>query len=249
MGDPAALSLTLMNLSLNAVDAMPDGGTLSFHTSNDPEGFVTLSISDTGIGMSKEVLAKALDPFFTTKPPGKGTGLGLSIAYRTVSAHQGTIRLESEPGHGTTIIVRIPSARPSFSQPTENPSPTGKAARKSLEVYLIDDEELLLSTIPLLLKALGHQATISGDGQQAIERLKSGYTPDLIILDMNMPGMDGKETLAQIRLLHPTLPVLLATGRIDETVLTLVADNENVALLPKPFQLKDLAKAIENWSW
>ncbi len=241
-GDPAALSHALMNLCVNAVDAMPEGGTLTLRTRNEEGGRVRLEVVDTGGGMPAEVLEKALDPFFTTKPQGKGTGLGLPIVYGAVKAHHGQIELQSAPGLGTTAIIHLPSCAPAATQAAAGPreTPTGVSRR----VLLVDDDDLIQLSAAQLLEALGHQVTVAGRGEEALARLETGETFDLMILDLNMPGLGGAATLPRVRALRADLPVLLATGRADQAALDLVASTAGVRLLAKPFALEDLRREL-----
>ena len=240
MGDAGALTHAFMNLSVNAVDAMPEKGTLTLRTRNLPDGWVEVQVEDTGMGMPKEVLEKALDPFFTTKEIGKGTGLGLSIVYSTVKAHHGQMELQSEPGCGTCVTLRFPASM-APAQPAE---PSGAyrilAPRGSLNLLLVDDDELIQSSMQGILEHLGHQITIAPSGEEAIAKLTAGLRPDLVILDMNMPGLGGVGTLPRLRAMLPMVPVLLATGRADQVAQDLVKAHPFVTLLSKPFGMKEL---------
>jgi PAS domain S-box-containing protein len=239
-GDPTALNHCLINLCVNAVDAMPEGGTLTLRTRNEGPGLVLLEVADTGTGMRREVLDKALEPFFTTKAQGKGTGLGLSMVYGTVMAHGGTMAIESEPGLGTRVQVRLPACQSRIEDPVPAGTAPAMAPRQALRVLLVDDDELIQHSIPMVLEILGHAATAVSGGEAALALLDGGFEPDVVILDMNMPGMDGLATLAQLRRLRPRVPVLLATGRVDQAVLNLVGGDAGVALLPKPYGLEEL---------
>ena len=239
-GDVSALVHAVLNLCLNAVDAMPHGGRLLLRTRNHPAGWVELAVQDSGSGMSREVLEKALDPFFTTKPVGKGTGLGLSIVYGTMKAHQGTMDLMSEPGQGTTVTLRFPAAESADLEDRRPTHPTIAAATRSLDVLLVDDDELIRSTLGPVIQCLGHRPMLAETGEVALERLAAGHLPHAVILDMNMPGLGGQGTLPRLRALHPDLPVLLATGRVDQAALDLARDFPGVTLIPKPFSIGDL---------
>jgi len=245
-GDSAALSHALMNLCVNAVDAMPEGGTLTLQTCNDSQDRILLEVTDTGDGMSKNVLEKALDPFFTTKPQGKGTGLGLPIVFGTVKAHRGTMALFSEPGKGTRVRMAFPSCKPGRAQPeaavqaSPTPSPT------ALQILVVDDDELLQHAIRRLLKKLGHLATSAVGAEGALTMIANGFQPDLVILDLNMPGMDGAAALPRIRVLCPTVPIVLATGRADQAAIHLVETHAHVSLLPKPFDLRNLRQMLDS---
>jgi hemerythrin-like metal-binding protein len=245
-GDPGALSHALLNLCVNAVDATSEGGTLTLITRNGPDGLVFLEVADTGIGMSREVLDRATDPFFTTKPPGMGTGLGLSIVYGTMKAHGGTVEIQSEPGKGTRVTLRFPSCK-SSTQDTESDPESGEVPKqRTLHVLLVDDDELIQGSVPELLRSMGHITTSATSGEEALAKLQGGLSPDVVLLDMNMPGLGGSRTLSHLRAFLPTVPVFLATGRVDQVALALIDSYKHVTLLAKPFGLKELQKQLES---
>jgi len=245
-GDSAALGHALMNLCVNAVDAMPDGGTLTVRTRNDSQETIRLEVLDTGSGMPKAVLDKALDPFFTTKPQGKGTGLGLPIVFGTVKAHRGTMVISSDVGKGTQVRMVFPACKTGGEQRAAEAPPTPSPGPTALRILVVDDDELLQHAIRRLLKSLGHVATSIAGGEGALTMLANGFDPDLVILDFNMPGMDGAAALPRIRALCPSVPVLLATGRVDQSALDLVETHAHVSLLPKPFDLGNLRQMLES---
>ena len=245
-GDVAALSHVLMNLCVNAVDAMAGRGQLSLHTRNPGNGYVVLEVVDTGCGMAKDVLDKALDPFFTTKPHGKGTGLGLPIVYATVKAHRGHMELDSTPGEGTRVAIFLPAAEPALERASRDPEP--RRETPCLKVLLVDDDELVQDSVGQMLSALGHHPTVVGSGEAALRLLENHQVVDLVILDLNMPGLGGAGTLPRLRALRPQLPVLLATGRVDQDALDLVEGTSGVALLPKPFNLAEVRRRIESFT-
>ena len=242
-GDAGALTHAFMNLCVNAVDAMAGAGRLTLRTRNvDPDG-VEVQVQDTGCGMTREVLAKALDPFFTTKGVGRGTGLGLSIVYSTVKAHQGRLELESEPGRGTLVRVRFPGCKPAGPGPgPASPDLAGPQAR--LNVLLVDDDELVLQSLQAVLEVLGHTVAVAASGEEALARLAT-FEPNAVILDLNMPGLGGAGTLPRLRALRPAVHVLLATGRADQTALDLVEAYPGVTLLSKPFDLGTLRDHLD----
>ena len=244
LGDASALAHAFMNLCVNAVDAMAGEGTLTLRSRNLDDDRVEVGVEDSGCGMSSEVLARALDPFFTTKPVGRGTGLGLAMVYSTVQAHHGAIDLQSEPGRGTRVRLTFPILHAPAGQAPDQPA--GAAAGPgALDVLLVDDDELIQQSVRMLLEALGHTVRTAGSGEAGLENLLAGPDPDLVILDMNMPGLGGGATLDRLRALHPDLPVLLATGRVDQTALDLVQAHAKVFLLAKPFGLQDLRRQLE----
>jgi CheY-like chemotaxis protein len=236
-----------MNLCVNAVDAMPESGTLTLRTRNLDDAWIEFVVEDTGMGMSKEVLEKALDPFFTTKEAGKGTGLGLSLVFSTVKAHGGSMVFESEPGQGTRVNLRFPASEP----PPPATAPVGSKMllkpRKPLKILLVDDDDLIQMSLGALLEELGH--TLVGttlSGEEALALLEGGLDPDLVILDVNMPGLGGVGTLPRLRALRPVVPVILSTGRTDQTALTLAAAHPGVTILAKPFDLEEFQHQIES---
>ena len=246
-GDAGALSHALMNLCVNAMDAMPGGGILSIQTATSPEGGLVLWVRDTGQGMAPEVLAKAMEPFFTTKPQGKGTGLGLAMVYGTMKAHDGAFDLRSQPGEGTEAVLRFPASR--VEHPAEQPAATiaiavGRA-QTALRVLLVDDDELIRESVAPMLEMLGHDVTAVPGGPQALELLEAGLPVDLVILDMNMPGMSGAEALPLILQLRPGTPVLMATGYSDEEMAPLLEGHPRVYGLRKPFSMKEIQAKID----
>jgi len=245
-GDANALIHAFMNLCVNAVDAMPENGTLTLRTRNVDEHWIEVRVEDMGTGMPREVLERAMDPFFTTKEMGKGTGLGLSMVYTTVKAHQGQMELLSEPGRGTQVVLRFPVSTSSsqFAEPAagERPEPTWGR----LELLLVDDDELIQTAMQAIPGTSGLRITTVSSGEEALVTLATGFRPDVVILDMNMPGLGGAGTLPRLRALCPDVPVLLATGRADQDALDLVARHPSVTLLPKPFSMGELQQLLES---
>ena len=239
-GDAGALANVFMNVLVNAVDAMLYQGVITLRTRNLPGDRVEVEIEDTGHGMTPEVLAKAVDPFFTTKGVGKGTGLGLALVYSTVTAHHGQLDLASEPGRGTSVRMRFPAVEPVPPAPPAVLVPRAEAPRAGLDVLLVDDDELILHGTRMLLEVMGHRVVNAGCGEEALDRLREGYRPDVVMLDMHMPGLGATGTLPRLRALCPNLPVLLDTGRADQEVLDLIAAHSKVTLLAKPFSLDEL---------
>jgi two-component system, cell cycle sensor histidine kinase and response regulator CckA len=239
-GDSGALSHAMINLCVNAVDAMPEGGSLELRTRCSASE-VTLSIKDSGEGMDAEVRRKAVEPFFTTKPVGKGTGLGLAMVYGTMKAHKGSLEIRSQPGQGTEIILAFPAMPgPPDAAPAE-PAPAGTLR---LRILLVDDDELIRMSIGPMLTALGHEVHTAGSGLEALERLQTGLEVDLVILDMNMPGLNGAETLTGLLALRPGQTVLMATGYSDEAVAPLLEGRPNVHSLRKPFSIKEIQSKL-----
>ena len=244
-GDASALTNALMNLCVNAVDAMPGDGSLSLRTRNVDREWIEVAVADTGSGMSREVLDRAMEPFFTTKEVGKGTGLGLALVYSAVRAHQGRIEIQSAPGQGTRVTLQFPAC--AGAAESREPGPAGRQgpAGRVLTVLLVDDDELIRSSVGIPVETLGHALLASPGGEHALARVDGGLRPDVVILDMNMPGLGGTGTLAGLRARLPEVPVLLSTGRADQAALDLAAAYPRVVLLPKPFTLKELRDCLE----
>jgi len=249
LGDASALTHAFMNLCVNAVDAMAENGTLTLHTRNVDNDWIEVVVEDNGAGMPKEVLEKAMEPFFTTKETGKGTGLGLSMVFSTVKAHRGQMAIESESGKGTRVMLRFPACEQEAPVQVAEPAVANATLppQGSLKVLVVDDDDLIQSSIQAILEVLGHTAvTRAPSGEEALAILEAGFEPDLVILDMNMPGLGGIGTLPRLRGLRPAVPVLLATGRVDQTALTLASAHPGVTLLSKPFGLRELQKHLES---
>jgi PAS domain S-box-containing protein len=238
-GDRAALGHAVMNLCINSLDAMPEGGAVTITTRESQGGLVEISVSDTGSGMTPEVKGKAIEPFFTTKPLGEGTGLGLAMVYGTVKAHEGTLDIITSPGHGTMVVLRFPPGKREQPSGSATFLPAGNAASGSLRTLLVDDDDLIREGVGALLQMTGHQMHLAAGGDEAIALLESGLEVDLVLLDMNMPGMTGAETLPRLLELRPELHVLLCSGHRDEDMERLTGV-PNVLSIQKPFTLEEL---------
>ena len=244
-GDAGALTHAFMNLFVNALDAMGGAGLLILRTRNLDADWLEVTVEDTGEGMAPEVAERAFDPFFTTKAPGQGTGLGLAMVYSTIKAHKGLIDLQSELGRGTRVVMRFPTAVADTPGVAPLPEPELESAGPVvLEVLLVDDDEFIQESMGSILELLGHRHQAVCSGEAALAALAQGADPDVVILDMNMPGLGGCGTLPRLRALRPHLPVLLATGRVDQDALDLVHAHENVNLLAKPFSAEALQRAL-----
>ena len=244
LAEPAALSGAVLNLCLNAVDAMPEGGTLALRTLKTPLGAVQLCVEDTGHGMTEQVRLRAMEPFFTTKPFGKGAGLGLSMVFGLVQAHGGTLDIESSPGVGTRVLLTIPAVAEPSLPPPEATLPVVAAPAKIRRILLVDDDALVRESIPILLESMGHQVELASGGAEALRRLATGAAVDCVILDLNMPGMTGEETLLHLRETHPGLPVLIGSGETDPERCEHLRAMPAVSLLPKPYGFLDLEAAL-----
>jgi signal transduction histidine kinase len=244
-GDPEALGHLVMSLCANAIEAMPEGGTLWIRTRNDGPGAVLLEVEDSGIGMTSEVLHQSMVPFYTTKQSNTGTGLGLSIVYGTVQSHRGTIDLHSEPGRGTLVRLRFPAASIDGMAVPERKVAAGQDPTTGKHILLVDDDPLILQSLPGLLECLGHSARAVESSEQALALIGQGFKPDLVILDLHMPGMGGLETLVQLREQTPALPILLSTGLWSKPIREVVRDHPGVQLIVKPFTKEDLERRIQ----
>jgi CheY-like chemotaxis protein len=227
--DPGQITQVLMNLCLNACDAMTDGGDLTLELANvtldheqvratldaRPGEFVRLIVRDTGHGIPEDILPRVFDPFFTTKETGKGTGLGLAMVFGIIKQHQGWIECESQLGEGTTFTVYLPrhvaAEQPTSAEPSE-PQPT-PPDRPTATILVAEDNEMLRNLVRTILKLNGFQILVAADGQEAVELFRTHRDSiDLILLDVQMPRLSGLEALAQIRQIDATVPVLLASG-------------------------------------
>ena len=199
-------------------------------------------MADSGEGMEPAVLARAMEPFFTTKPLGKGTGLGLAMVYATIKAHGGTVALQSEPGQGTLVRLCLPAvgAGQAPAEPTRPAAPSGAKA-----ILVVDDDELIRASVPAMVACFGHRVTTAAGGQEAISLLAAGQEVDLLILDLNMPGMNGAEALVRLRRMRPGLPVLVATGHLDPETAELLRRDGMALSIPKPFTMAELDRKMK----
>jgi PAS domain S-box-containing protein len=245
-GDAFALSGAVMHLLMNALDALPEGGLLTLRTRMLGQDKVQIDVEDTGVGMSKEVLERAVDPFFTTKPPGKGAGLGLPAVYGAVKAHQGSMEIHSEPGRGTQVQITLPVSQ---ERPKDHAIAQDKRADEpGLRILLVDDDNLVQTAVCAQLRKLGHSIAIANHGQEALDKLQEGLEFDLVLLDIDMPVMSGGETLPRLRALRPSLPVIIETGNMDDQVEQLARAFTDVSVLGRPFSLSELKAALTPWT-
>ena len=244
LGEREFLGAALMNLCVNALDGMPDGGILTLRSRRLDDDRIELEVADNGTGMAPEVLARALEPFFTTKPMGKGTGLGLSMVYGTMKAHGGSMEIDSQPGLGTRVRLRFPAldGGAGAAAPKAAPAADGGAA---LRILVVDDDELIRSTIPGMLEQLGHTVLTEASAMAGLACLEAGAAVDLVIMDHNMPGLSGAEAVPRILALRPALPILIATGFQDESLQKALRLHPAVAVLGKPFAFEALRARLE----
>jgi PAS domain S-box-containing protein len=252
LADPTQLEVAVLNLAINARDAMPDGGTLTISSrkrriGNDPElesgTYVELSITDTGAGMAPDVLARAFEPFFTTKEVGKGTGLGLSMVYGMARQCGGGVKIESDPGRGTTVRLYFRRADRDAEVPASG-GQTGdemRRARGAATVLVIDDDADVRHFIAAGLEEYGHEVLEAADGSEGIEKFGANM-PDLVIVDYIMPGLSGAEVADHILATKPDQPILFVSGYNETDAIRRVAPGANI--LAKPFRAAALEDAV-----
>jgi signal transduction histidine kinase len=250
--DANQLELALMNLAVNARDAMPKGGSLTITCRDEkadefadrPEGdYVRISIADTGQGMSEATLAKAMEPFFTTKGIGKGTGLGLSMVQGLTAQSGGAMDISSQLGKGTVVTLWLPRARQEDVVQAAVPqaAPSTESASRELKILLVDDDFLVSMNTANMLTDLGHSVVEASSGADALQLLASNAEFDVVVTDYAMPGMNGLDLAAEIKRINSTQPVILATGYAE---LPTDAPLE-LPRLGKPYSQLDLAKILE----
>ncbi|MEO8757087.1 MAG: ATP-binding protein [Devosia sp.] len=249
--DANQLELALLNLAVNAKDAMPEGGKLIV-TASQPAGpppaplaagqYVCLALFDNGTGMDAETLAHATEPFFTTKGVGKGTGLGLAMVRGLTEQSGGTVTIESSPGAGTTVTLWMPVADSMIIEPAIEIEtlPEPSTARRALKVLVVDDDFLVAMNTSAMLEGLGHEVVEVHSGAHALEALERASDFDLMITDQAMPQMTGIQLVGAARATLPHLPVILATGYAE---LPAGAD-QTIPRLNKPFFLADLERVL-----
>ena len=258
VGDPNQIHQTLMNLAINARDAMPAGGQLTLSVANltldeadtrsrphlQPGRYVVLGVTDTGVGMTADVRDRAFEPFFTTKEPGKGTGLGLASAYGIVQNHGGHIELDSEPGRGTEVRVYLPAVE----EPVQMPDPAAAkpaVPRGTATILVVDDEPAIRELSQLVLGRLGYEILLASNGVEAIERYRERPDVTLVILDMSMPVLGGRETAQELLRLNPDCRILLASGYSADGEAAELLKSPRVAFVQKPFRTRQLAEAVQ----
>ncbi len=258
--DPHQLENAVLNLAINARDAMPEGGKLTVETCNAhlddayvaqlrevrPGQYVCICVSDTGTGMSPDVIARAFDPFFTTKPIGQGTGLGLSMIYGFARQSEGYARIYSEVGQGTTVKLYLPRhhglAEPERAEP--RPSIDAHRSEAGETVLVVEDEQSVRDLVVAVLGDLGYQALEAADGPFGLEILKSSARIDLLITDVGLPGLNGRQVADAARRLRPTLQVLFMTGYAENAAVAGGFLEPGMAMVTKPFAMEALASRI-----
>lgn len=246
-GDEAKLAQVLLNLLLNARDAMPGGGaiTVDVRHPDDANGFVLLSVSDTGSGIDPAIREHIFDPFFTTKAVGKGTGLGLAVVHRIVEDHRGTIRVESAPGKGTTFHVLLPEGtRPARRAADEQAAEVPKEIPRGTKVLLIDDEAIVIEVLRDGLERASMRVESVTSGLAALRMIDDGFHPDIVILDLGLPEMPGEEVHAHLRARFPELPIIISSGYGDRGRLDPLLRDAHTAYFQKPYRMELLLRQI-----
>lgn len=254
-GDPGQIEQVLMNLFINAADAMPEGGNLFLKTMNvshrdigsklyqpRPGDYVLLTIKDTGIGMDPKTLERIFDPFFTTKELGRGTGLGLASVYGIIKGHDGYIEVESEMGQGTAFKIYLPASSRHLQETVKTPAPLLKGTGI---ILLVDDEEMVLDVGQRFLEVMGYNVLTARDGREAIEIYKKHQDViALVILDIVMPNVKGGEVFDRLKGVNPDVKVLLSSGYSIDGEATKILERGCNGFIQKPFDLKQLSQSI-----
>ncbi|WP_458094282.1 PAS domain-containing protein [Roseomonas sp. WA12] len=257
--DPPQLENALLNLCINARDAMPDGGRITIETANKwlddraaaerdlpPGQYVSLCVSDTGTGMTPDVIARAFDPFYTTKPIGQGTGLGLSMIYGFVRQSGGQVRIYSEVGQGTTMCLYLPRHYGATGEAEIQPDlADAPRAGEGETVLVVDDEATVRMLVTEVLEDLGYAAVEAGDGPSGLKVVQSDLRLDLLVTDVGLPGgMNGRQLADAARALRPDLKILFITGYAENAVIGNGHLEPGMHILTKPFAMETLAARI-----
>lgn len=256
--DPSQLENALLNLCINARDAMPDGGRIMIGTQArhvdaragrerdiEPGDYVCVSVSDVGTGMAPETISRAFEPFFTTKPIGSGTGLGLSMVYGFARQSGGQVRIHSTPGSGTTVTIYLPvDGQPAFVEPEAAPLSTVPRAAGTETVLVVDDEESIRMLVTETLAGLGYKTLEAADGPAALKMLTPDRHIDLLVTDVGLPGMNGRQLADAVRVSRPQLKVLFITGYAENAVLNHGHLEPGMHVITKPFAMEAFASRV-----
>jgi CheY-like chemotaxis protein len=259
--DPTGLEAAILNLAVNARDAMPDGGQLTIETANayldeayvrthsevTPGQYVVLSISDTGTGMDEATVAQAFEPFFTTKPVGQGTGLGLSQVYGFVKQSGGHLKIYSEPGHGTTIKIYLPRLDRTETEDGQDATQIAPEGSSNETVLVVEDDADVREQSVEALSELGYRVLQAADGPAALRLLRREAHVDLLFTDVVLPGgMTGAQVAQEARDIQPGLKVLFTTGYARNAIVHNGRLDPGVQLITKPYSFADLAAKIRD---
>ena len=241
--DAGQLEQVLMNLAVNARDAMPRGGTLTLEVRTADIGFVELAVSDTGVGMDPETQARIFEPFFTTKEEDRGTGLGLSVVFGIVEQSGGRIEVASEPGHGATFRIRLPRATEAVLAPTSAPITAPSIGTET--ILVVEDDETLRKLVRVMLQSQGYQVLEARDGAEALARaLDHPGSIQLLVTDVVLPGQPGREIAEQLRVRRPELEVLFISGYNDDALVRNGVLHGDIGFLQKPFSPSALGRKV-----
>jgi len=257
MVDAGQLENAILNLCINARDAMPQGGRLTIETANarldqayaarqaevEPGQYVMVAVSDTGTGMDRATLERVFEPFFTTKEVGKGSGLGLSMVYGFIKQSRGHVRIYSEPGEGTTVRLCLPRA--DGDEEVAGTAPAEDVIERGEErILLVEDDDIVRSHVSAQLSSLGYEVDAVRDGPEALEALRRGEVFDLLFTNVMMPGgLNGRQLAEEARKLRPRLPVLFTSGYTENAIVHHGRLDRGV-LLQKPYRRQQLAAAV-----
>ena len=253
--DHSELHQTLLNLCLNARDAMPSGGTLSLCVARVPGSrvrtycpeagapeYVELSVADTGVGMDEETRGRVFEPFFTTKPPGRGSGLGLAVVYGIVTAHGGCVAVESAKQRGSTFRLFLPSSlAPPAAEPVPGPRPAAGGT-----ILLVEDEEIVSEVVSAWLRDAGHRVVAARDGEEAVAVFRERHREiDLVVCDLGLPGLGGREVFFALRNVESRVRFVTFSGYVDPSERTELAEAGVAGFLDKPCRVEDLLALVD----
>jgi PAS domain S-box-containing protein len=257
IGDPGQLQQVILNLAVNARDAMPDGGELTIDTSivvlgveecrrragMSPGSYARLTVTDTGCGITEEVRRRIFEPFFTTKALGKGTGMGLAMVYGIVQNHGGAIGVRSEVGRGTTVEIHLRHAAEITA--VEAPRRSERTAPGAGHVLVVDDEDGVRQVAADILSSLGYDVTIAADGAAAVDRYRElAHAIDVVLLDLAMPGMGGRECFRALKAINADVKAVLCTGYGFNVAAQQLLDEGMLGIVAKPYEIEQLSDAI-----
>jgi CheY-like chemotaxis protein len=255
--DPNQLESALLNLAINARDAMPDGGKLTIRTSNAgidgidadtpalvPGDYIRIDVTDTGTGMSPEVVARAFDPFFTTKPIGQGTGLGLSMIYGFARQSNGHVLIDSKPGTGTLVKLYLPRHHGDAALERAAPAVLDEVAATGETVLVVEDEPVVRGVIVEMLQDQGFRTLQAVDGPSGLRILRLEKRIDLLVTDVGLPGMNGRQLADQARETRPDLKILFITGYAENVAIARGFLQPGMEMITKPFDLDNLSQRI-----
>jgi hypothetical protein len=255
--DPNQLESALLNLAINARDAMPNGGRLTISTANVrfdginadapalmPGEYVCIDVTDTGTGMTTEVAARAFDPFFTTKPIGQGTGLGLSMIYGFARQSNGHATIDSKPGRGTSVRLYLPRHQKGIAAEQASTAANAERATIGETVLVVEDESVVRAVILEMLGEQGYRTLEAVDGPTGLQILRSNQRIDLLVTDVGLPGMNGRQLADQAREMRPGLKVLFITGYAESVAMADGFLQPGMEMITKPFDLGNLSRRV-----